>query len=431
MAVSYSTGISGNKHSGVRMTEHFQDRNAPIIDQGLPLEQFAQQAAEQFREQFGRPPRWIAAAPGRVNLIGEHTDYNDGFVLPMAIDRYVIAAADRGTDGQPPGGRGSFRVHSATMGETHAFEVTKNGTPRTSDWTDYVRGVAVGCLQAGLESGSLDVLIDSNVPLGGGLSSSAALEVATATLIEAVSGQTLDRRDKALLCQRAEHEYGGVPCGIMDQFSSVMGEADHLMLLDCRSTVLEPVPLADSALTVLIINTNVKHELVGGEYAERRRQCEEAAKALGVPSLRDATLESLERHRDVLDDVHYRRARHVIGEIARTTRAADAIRAGDWPHVGRLMYESHQSLRDDYEVSCDELDLLVELTEQIGEAGGVIGCRMTGGGFGGCAVSLVKADEINSVARTIHDGYHRKTSIKPTIFVSRPARGAHLVEPGP
>jgi galactokinase len=215
----------------------------------------------------------------------------------------------------------------------------------------------------------------------------------------------------------------------MDQFTSVMGLPDHLLLLDCRSTQIELVPLADPHVTVLIINSNVRHELTGGEYAERRSQCAQAARALGVPALRDATLAQLEAGRAQLADVLYRRARHVIGENERTTQAAVALRRGDWPEIGRLMYASHASLRDDYEVSCPELDLLVELARNLGEAGGVVGSRMTGGGFGGCTVSLVRTEAVHAVADAIARGYQQQTGIAPTVFTSRPARGAHVVSP--
>jgi galactokinase len=238
----------------------------------------------------------------------------------------------------------------------------------------------------------------------------------------------LDPVQKALLCQKAEHDYAGMPCGIMDQFISVMGKAGHLLLLDCRSRQTELVPMTNPQLAFLIVNTNVKHELTGGGYAKRREQCYEAARLLGVPMLRDATMPQLEAARNRMDPLVYRRARHVIGEIARTTQAAREIKAGNWPVVGQLMYASHASLRDDYEVSCPELDVVVELAQQIGPQGGVIGCRMTGGGFGGCAVALVEAARVESLMKQITEGYHKRTGIQPACFVSRPADGARVLE---
>ncbi len=241
----------------------------------------------------------------------------------------------------------------------------------------------------GLEVPPFEAVIQSTVPLGGGLSSSAALEVATATLIEAMLGKPLVPVQKARLCQEAEHKFAGVPCGIMDQFSSALCIADHLMLLDCRSQEVKLVPFTAPDISVLITNSNVKHELTGGEYAQRRVQCEAAAKTLGVTTLREANMPQLEAARERLGDVNFRRARHVVSEIERTVKAADAFSAGRWGEVGQLMYASHDSLRDDYEVSCPELDLLVVLAKELGPDGGVIGSRMTGGGFGGCTVSLV------------------------------------------
>jgi galactokinase len=259
------------------------------------------------------------------------------------------------------------------------------------------------------------------------LSSSAALEVSAATLLEMISGHKLDPVQKALLCQKAEHEYAGVPCGIMDQFISVMGQRDHILLVDCRTRQTDLVPMTDPTVELLIANTNVKHELTGGEYSKRRSQCEEAANILGVPSLRDADAEMLERQRGRMDSSVYRRARHVVSEIERTLHAAEGVRASNWPTVGQLMYASHFSLRDDYEVSCPELDALVEIAQDIGFRGGVFGCRMTGGGFGGCTVALVQANKVDSISNRLASEYERRTKLKPTIFVSRPADGATVL----
>lgn len=411
----------------------------------------AKTAERLFCERFGRPPRWLVAAPGRVNLIGEHTDYNDGYVLPMAIERYVAIAADRPTAvrsdpipraGAPPSGPRphecghceqsdgndvTARLFSTGMDEWATISVRGQIAPGPVRWSSYLQGVVAGCLRAGLSPGGFDAVVHSDVPVGGGLSSSAALEVAMATLVEAMTGVTLDPLEKALLCQKAEHDYAGMPCGIMDQFSSVMGRRDHLMLLDCRSRRAEMVPLSDPDVSVLIINTNVKHELTGGQYAKRRAQCEAAAAALDVPALRDATLGRLEQARGRLHPVEFRRARHVISEIERTVQAARALAKGDWPTVGALMYASHASLRDDYEVSCEELNRLVELAQSLGDGAGVIGSRMTGGGFGGCTVSLVRTDALESVVPAIAEAYHQSTGIEPSVFVTRPAEGARIV----
>jgi galactokinase len=414
----------------------------PTIMISNALCQYADRTVERFKQRYGRPPRWVVAAPGRVNLIGEHVDYNDGFVLPMAIERYCVIAAGMTNDearmtNEAVQDNSSFVIrHSSLTATVFSVaaddEVTISLTdpqrdPAPGHWSNYVAGVIAGCLDRGMQPAAFQAVIESSVPYGGGLSSSASLEVATATLMEAMSGAALGPVEKALLCQKAEHDYAGVPCGIMDQFASVMGQEGHLMLLDCRSRQLEQIPLVNPGITVLIINTNVKHELSGGEYAQRRGQCESASRKLGVRSLRDATVAQLETQRDRLEPIEYRRARHVISEIERTAKAAAALQAGDWPEVGRLMYASHASLRNDYEVSCAELDLIVDLSRDLGPAGGVLGARMTGGGFGGCTVSLVESHKVDHVARHLAQSYRAKTGVEPSVLTSRPARGAHVV----
>jgi galactokinase len=379
--------------------------------------------AETFTQTYGRAPRWIAAAPGRVNVIGEHTDYNDGFVFPMAIDRYtLIAAAPALDDASTIQLRSTVEKTPVRIDPSQPMKPEKKGT-----WSNYPLGVIAGFVERRIKLPGFDALIHSTVPLGGGLSSSAALEVSTATLLEVITGQKLDPVEKALLCQKAEHEYAGMPCGIMDQFISVMGRKDHILLLDCRSRKTELVPMTDNSLELLITNTNVKHELTGGEYAKRRAQCEEAARVIGVASLRDANPEQLDQARAKMDPVVYRRGRHVISEIERTIHAAAGVRASNWPTVGQLMYASHASLRDDYEVSCAELDTVVDIAREIGAVGGVFGCRMTGGGFGGCTVALVQADKVKAISSRIEEHYEKRTKIRPTLFVSRPAAGATVL----
>jgi galactokinase len=387
------------------------------------LQKLASDTANLFSKAFGRPPRWIVAAPGRVNLIGEHTDYNDGFVLPTAIERYAVMAADRPVDG-----RNVIQIRDTTGVEPAVIDLSVSLKPGSPKWSNYPRGVVAGFVRRNFEPGGLDVLLNSTVPLGSGLSSSASLEVCTATLIEAVTGRTIPPVEKALLCQKAEHEFAGVPCGIMDQFISVMGRQNNLLLLDCRSHETQLVPINDPAVSLLITNTNVKHELANGEYAQRRAQCEAAVQILGVSSLRDATPEMLDKAKSKMDDVVFRRARHVIGEIERTVHAAKGIKASNWPGVGQLMYASHDSLRDDYEVSCKELDAVVEIAEEIGIKGGVFGCRMTGGGFGGCTVALVKTELVEAISTKFATDYKKKTGIEATIFVTRPAAGATVVK---
>jgi len=379
----------------------------------------ASRAAETFRGHFGHAPRWLASAPGRVNLIGEFTDFNDGFVLPMAIERRtVIAAAPNGSD--------KVVLHSEASGETVTVELSAPLQPDAKGrWSNYPKGVLAGFLERGQRLQGFDAVIASSVPIGAGLSSSAALETATASLLEVITGVELDPIDKILLCQKAEHAYAGVPCGIMDQFISATGRVGEALLLDCRSLQPTWLPLADPAIAVLIINTNVKHELSSSGYADRRKSCETAAEVLGVPSLREATLEKL--NAATLNEMSVRCARHVIGEIERTLRAAECMRKSDWDELGRLMYASHASLRDDYQVSCDELNAAVDIARGIGRQGGVFGCRMTGGGFGGCAVALIEAAAQDAIIHEISVAYKARTGREGTLFVSRPAEGAKTV----
>jgi galactokinase len=374
-----------------------------------------------FEQVYDKAPRWIARAPGRVNLIGEHTDYNDGFVLPMAIECHTeIGAA--------PNGSNTIALRSTAVDEVVHIDL---GRPIEAEakgrWANYPKGVLAGFIEAGYTLPGFDALIHSTVPLGSGLSSSAALEVALATLLEGIIGEKLDPIRKAMLCREAEHKYAQVPCGIMDQFICTMGRENHALLLDCRSHATEWIELADASVSVLIVQTNVKHQLAGGEYAVRRAQCQEAAKIMGVPSLRDATREQMEAARDRMDRTIFRRARHVLCENVRTLKAARSIRDRDWLEVGQLMYASHESLQEDYEVSCPELDAVVAIAQKIGTKGGVFGCRMTGGGFGGCAVALIETKAQAAITRTMTEEYKMATGIEATLFVTRPAQGAQLI----
>lgn len=380
-----------------------------------------------FREQFGRPPVLAAAAPGRVNLIGEHVDYCDGFVLPMAIEREtVVVAAPRSV----VGGESTARLYSTAYREMVDVPLvpTARWRPEGGGWASYVAGVIAGFLDRGATIPAFDAVVDSTVPLGGGLSSSASLEVALATLVAAVAGHAIGPLELALLCQRAEHEFAGVPCGTMDQCASVLCIRDHLVLLDCRSLACVQVPFQSPDLLVLVTNSNVRHALNDGGYAARRADCQRATAILGVPSLREATLAEVEASRDALGDTIFRRARHVVTEIARTLDAATAIAEDCWTDLGELMSASHVSLRDDYAVSCPELDLLVELATA---QPGVLGSRMTGGGFGGCTVTLVEAARADAVMAAVARGYRQGTGRDCTLFTTRPAAGARLVRGAP
>ena len=383
-------------------------------------------ASAAFAAAFGRPPALAAVAPGRVNLIGEHTDYNDGFVLPMAIERQTVALLAPRPDKLARLASTSFPGDVVELPvDIDGRDIRHAPIPLTDKghWSRYLRGV----LAFSYTPTGFDLLIDSNVPAGGGLSSSASIEVATATILEAHGHVTLPPATKALLCQMAEHRYGGAPCGIMDQFISTMGKQGHALLVDCRSLTTTDVALDDPAVSVLIINTNAPHELSGGEYAQRRAQCAAAAKALGVRALRDAKMKDLDAAKDRMDELTYRRARHVITEVERTVTCAAALVGRAYNHVGEHMFASHDSLRDDFEVSTPELDTLVELARaEQGKA--VIGARMTGGGFGGCTVTLVRTADAARVQDALCTAYEKKHKVAPTAFVTRPAQGARLLQ---
>jgi len=378
-------------------------------------------AAREFFRQFAASPNVVVAAPGRVNLMGEHIDYNDGFCLPMAIERYVVIAAALATDKE----RAAANLFSTAFAGSITISLDSQPQSPSKGWGRLVNGVVAGFMQRGLKIPSFNAVIHSNIPLGAGLASSAALEVATATVLEELTGVSLEPRDKALLCQQAEHRFGAVPCGILDQFSSVFGRTDELMLLDCRSAQIQRIPFGVRDVSVLITNSNVKHDLADGEYALRRRQC--AIENLASSSWRDVTAEALERDCGKLSAIEYRRGCHIVSEISRTTDMAEAIQRNEWPRVGELMYASHESLRGDFEVSCKELDILVELAKDIGPHGGVIGSRMTGGGFGGCTVSLVATLRADEIMHKLTSRFRSRTGIEVTAFLSRPARGAYVL----
>ena len=340
----------------------------------------------------------------------------------MGIERYTILAADNATDTSSD----KVSVRCMRFNETSNIKLSSivRGEPK---WSNYIRGVILGYQQKGISVPPLDVMMNSSVPLGGGLSSSAALEVATGTLIEAATDKHISLKDKALIGQQAEHVFAGVPCGIMDQFISAMARKDSIMLLDCRSYETHWTSISDQGVAFLIINSNVKHQLASGEYGKRRTECEQAAKILNVDLLRDATIEMLESAKSKMNNIYYRRAKHVITENKRTIEAAAALEKSQLEEAGRLMFESHQSLKNDFEVSCSELDCIVNIAKKIGTDGGVYGCRMTGGGFGGCAIALVKTNFIPQITETIEKEYKTKTGLNCTIFSTRPAEGAHII----
>lgn len=364
----------------------------------------AERAVREFAGRYGRDAEAVAVAPGRVNLIGDHTDYNDGFVLPMAIDRFTAVAGAPRTDR-------TNRVGSARSGGV----VTLARDETDAGWTRYVRGVVELCRESGLDAGGLDLWIDSSVPTGSGLSSSAALCVGIATLIETLAGQEYGAMEKAELCQRAEHEYAGVPCGIMDQAVIAGASAGSAMLLDCRSLGAAPVAIDESEVAVLVADTRQARTLAGSAYADRRAACERAARVLGVDSLRDIG------ETPGGDDALMRCARHVVSENARVLGFAEAAKAGDWKRAGEVMNASHVSLRDDFRITGEALDAMVECAQSIG---GVYGARMTGGGMGGCAVVLARRDREERVSCELAAAYASRTGRGGDVFAVRAVGGA-------
>ncbi len=369
-----------------------------------------------FRSRFDGEPRFFRA-PGRVNLIGEHTDYNDGFVLPAALDlaTYVAIAPRRDS---------LIRVHSVNLDADVSFDLAAPQRP-SHDWTDYIRGVAVELSRSGYQLRGADLAVLGTFSMGSGLSASAALEVAFGFAMLSVSEVRIDRLALAKICQRAENEFVGMRCGIMDQFISCHGVEGAALLLDCRSLDARAIPI-DASVRIVVCNTMVHHELASSAFNQRRSDCEEAVRLLApelgaIQSLRDVTPARLEAHRAALPDLIFRRARHVVSENRRVIDAVAALEQSDFAEAGRLMNASHQSLRDDYEVSCKELDLMVELARQ---APGVHGARMTGGGFGGCTVSLVDAGAAEAFADSVGPAYREATGLTPTIFSCYPGAGA-------
>ena len=363
----------------------------------------------------------IFRAPGRVNLIGEHTDYNDGFVMPAAIDFYTWVKIS-------PLESRKLQIRSGNFDEEIEVDLDDRNLARRGHWSDYPVGVAVTLEKAGHRLRGARLEIRGEVPIGSGLSSSAAIEVATACALVANSGLSIDRREIALLCRQAENEFVGARVGIMDQFVSLFGEAHKALLLDCRSLEFRLLPVPDN-VRLIICNTMVKHELASSAYNERRAQCEAGVEHLQrylphVRALRDVTVEQLEQYGRDLPEVIYRRCRHVITENERVLLAGDALERDDLHEFGRLMAESHRSLRDDYEVSSSELDVMVELAQPLE---GVYGARMTGGGFGGCTVNLVATEHTDEFHQRVAEGYERALKLKPEIYICNASNGAEEV----
>ena len=377
---------------------------------------------DKFEEVYGTRECRLFRAPGRVNLIGEHTDYNDGYVFPMAIEMDVTMAARRRPDRL-------VRLHSMNFDEQAQFSLDAIDKDEEHLWSNYVRGVALYIGERFPSLCGADVVIEGNVPIGSGLSSSAAIEVVTALALLDLNSLSLDRGEMALLCQRAENEFVGNRCGVMDQLSSVFGQRGKALFIDCRSLDVLPV-LIPEEVVVVICDTMKRRELLSSEYNARRAECEEAVRILGgylpgITALRDVSSADFEAHKGELPQRVRLRAEHVIHENERVKRSVEALHAGDLAKVGDLMAASHESLRDRYQVSCAELDLMVEIASR---SPGCIGARMTGAGFGGCTVNVVERDKASSFCESVREGYRRETGVVPEIYTSCPSEGASVLD---
>ena len=436
-----------------------------MIEPSLSIESLQAHAASELNQWTGSAARWSAAAPGRVNVIGEHTDYNGGWVLPMAIDRYTVLVAAPGLQAD------CIRVRSLSLGEQSAVSLSRLSDLNDDKWMRYLQGVLAEYAHRAVVCPPLDIVVASSVPVGGGLSSSAALELAMAHLIEAVTETTWSPSERIRAAVSAERDGAGVPCGIMDQTIVEQGEQGCVLLLDCAQDLISSIiPCDDPQIAWLVIHSGVSHDLADGAYAQRRAECEMICEALQVGSLRDVTPEMIttltpglpalsparyHRHsspalspalspaaspaappiqsstpspipsslREPFDEVLLRRARHVVTENQRVLAAMEALKAANWSTLGELLFESHHSLRDDYQVSCEELDVLVELAQAQDD---VFGARMTGGGFGGCVVALVNREALSSVATSICQGYAQQVGLSPQCYRVKPASGADV-----
>lgn len=379
-----------------------------------------QQAKQLFNEKFHRTSTLNVYAPGRVNIIGEHTDYNDGFVMPCAINYGTAISGDKRDDGV-------FHVYAADLDQWDEFSLLQEIVPAQEKWTGYVRGVVKFIQQRCPEfQQGADLVICGNVPLSAGLSSSASLEVAVGKFCQQLGNLPLTHTEIALIGQQAENQFVGANCGNMDQLISALGQADHLLMIDCRSLETTPTPVPPD-VAVMIVNSHVKHDLVNGEYNTRRQQCESAAAFFGVKALRDVSLDTFKKREQeltALDAEIAKRARHVISENERVLQAVTALQQGDLNRLGELMYQSHQSMRDDFEITVPEIDYLVELAEvAIGNSGGA---RMTGGGFGGCIVAVAPIEKVEAVRQIIADNYEKTTGLKEDFYVCTASQGVSL-----
>lgn len=379
------------------------------------LARLGRKAHDLFWSRFGQRPVWTTAAPGRVNFIGEHTDYTDGYALPFAIDRYLILCG-------APRNDQTLRIRSVGLNQESELSLTKPLEP-TGQWTDYLAGVISGYQEIGLATQACDVLVYGDLPDGAGLSSSAALEVGTALMIESMNHILLEPERRVDLCHAAEHSFAGVPCGHMDQFAVVMGRQDHLMFLDVRSLSAEQIPFEFKQADMVVINSSVKHSIGQSEYPKRRAECLQAEQILKA-SLRDCDFETLEQNKQALSPTLYRRARHIISENQRTKSMIQLIRTADLASCGELLFQSHESLKRDFEVSCDETDFMVDYLNQQG----AYGARQTGGGFGGAVIALIAKDRFKKTMAVVAQQYKSETGIELDFFPVRAVSGASSLD---
>ena len=384
---------------------------------GNSLESLANGARCAFERIYGVEASLCVAAPGRVNLIGEHTDYNEGFVLPAAIDRHVVIAT------RPRDDR-LVRLHALDFHRDATFSLDDIAQDPVERWSNYERGVAWALQRHGFSLRGMDAVVTGDVPIGAGLSSSAAIEVATAYALQMHADLDLDPVTRALLCQKAESEFVGMHCGIMDQYIISLGKREHALLIDCRSLEYRLVPIP-SGISIIVCDTKKQRGLVDSEYNTRRQECEAGARLLGVPALRDVTLDAFEARQNELGEITRKRCRHVVTEDQRVIDAVRALQHGDLARFGELMNASHVSLRDDYEVSCRELDVMVEAAWQ---QDGIYGARMTGAGFGGCTVNLVADDYASDVTANVAQAYEKATGVVPEIYVCRAEDGVRSLK---
>jgi len=380
---------------------------------------FAENVAKKFQEKFDQTPQ-LFYSPGRINLIGEHIDYNNGFVMPGAIDKGIWYAV-------APNDSTNIHVYSADMDEE--LKISLNDIHKITGWQNYILGVVDQLQKRNYAFKGFNVVFAGNIPIGGGMSSSAAVECGLAVALNTIFNLKINRVDIALICQKAEHTFPGVMCGIMDQFANMMGAKDHVLLLDCDTLQYEKLPFNMKDYSIMLINTKVHHELAGGEYNKRRSQCEEGlrilkSKYIGTHNFRDIKPPQVEEQKDSLGEEVYMRCLYVTQEIERTQQGAEFLKSGNMEEFGKLMYQTHEGLSKLYNVSCAELDFLVEEAKHFPE---IIGSRLMGGGFGGCTINIVQKDHVNAVANKIMENYKKQFNIDPEMYVVALSDGTHQI----